>query len=102
MTASSDYQVCYVEQAAAGRDLLDARRRAGFDRGIAALARDPFPPESRAVAATEATRMIRLNPRARCLAGRKSTPRRKRQDNDRNTVGIVIYARRQTPATLIP
>jgi hypothetical protein len=60
VTASSDYQVCYVEQAAAGRDLLDARRRAGFDRGIAALARDPFPPESRAVAATEATRMIRL------------------------------------------
>ncbi|WP_129307165.1 hypothetical protein [Streptomyces sp. L2] len=54
------YEVCYVERAAAARDRLDDRRRPVFDRGIAALARDPFPRVSRAVGATSGTRLLRL------------------------------------------
>ncbi|WP_128380800.1 type II toxin-antitoxin system RelE family toxin [Streptomyces cavernae] len=60
VTGVTTYQVFYTEQAAAARDRLDDQQRASFDKGIALLARNPFPDLSRSISATGDDRTIRL------------------------------------------
>ncbi|MEU3611177.1 hypothetical protein ABZ725_02515 [Streptomyces sp. NPDC006872] len=54
------YAVYYTVQAAEARDRLDDRQRTTFDKGIALLARDPFPSVSRPMGSTGDDRTIRL------------------------------------------
>ncbi|MCF1598553.1 hypothetical protein [Streptomyces muensis] len=60
MIAPLTYEPRYTEQAASARDRLDDLRRAAFDRGLAALAQDPFPAVSRASDPAGTTRRVRL------------------------------------------
>ncbi|MEV1066552.1 hypothetical protein [Streptomyces sp. NPDC050263] len=54
------YEVFCTVQAAEARDRLDDRQRTAFDKGIALLARDPFPSVSRPIGSTGDDRTIRL------------------------------------------
>ncbi|WP_149827757.1 hypothetical protein [Streptomyces tailanensis] len=54
------YDVHYAVQAAAARDQLDDEQRATFDKGIALLAHDPFPPVSRPRGSAGDNRTVRL------------------------------------------
>ncbi|WP_189933786.1 hypothetical protein [Streptomyces aurantiogriseus] len=128
MDASTAYELRCTEQATAARDRLDERRRTAFDRGLAALARDPFPPVSRASGAPGTDRRVRLTRdilveytiSSRRLVvvhvtafdetdilvpdvgtAPEALPHWKRQDNDHHPAGSVIYARRHRPVTLI-
>ncbi|KUN98469.1 hypothetical protein [Streptomyces caeruleatus] len=60
LTAPRALEPLYTEQAATVRDGLDDLRRAAFDRGLAALAQDPFPSVSRASDPAGTTRRVRL------------------------------------------
>ncbi|GEC10694.1 hypothetical protein SSP24_83490 [Streptomyces spinoverrucosus] len=58
--APTTYDVYFTVQAAEARDRLDDRQRIAFDKGIAMLARDPFPSVSRPISSTGDDRTIRL------------------------------------------
>ncbi|MET9968666.1 hypothetical protein ABZZ80_22750 [Streptomyces sp. NPDC006356] len=60
MIAPPAHELLCTERAASARDRLDDVRRAVFDRGLAALAQDPFPSVSRASDPAGTTRRVRL------------------------------------------
>ncbi|WP_198668649.1 hypothetical protein [Streptomyces triticisoli] len=60
MARTPPHETHFTVRAARTRDGLDDRRRTTFDRGVALLARDPFPSVSRPAGSTGPDRTIRL------------------------------------------